>query len=109
MVAIAPPSTHVVTGSVPSAGLVASAMPASPLIEASVELLLNSMAWQAASKVTLRRVLSIYTVLSGASEAKPHSTDHDHAKRSAQRNPLDYRPCGPRQYHREIARRNQCA
>ncbi len=62
MVAIAPPSTHVVTGSVPSAGFVASAMPARPLIDARVELLLNSIAWQAASKATLRRVLVIYTV-----------------------------------------------
>jgi hypothetical protein len=32
------------------------------LIEASVELLLNSIAWQAASRATLRRVLFIYTV-----------------------------------------------
>src|SRR4051812_1888125 len=64
IVATAPPSTHVVTGSVPIAGLVASAMPARPLIEARVELLLKSMAWHAASKVTLRRVLSIFTVSS---------------------------------------------
>ena len=61
-VEMAPPSTQVVTGSVPRAGLSANDIPASPLIDASVALLLNSIAWQAASRATLRRVLFMYTV-----------------------------------------------
>src|SRR4029078_4412262 len=46
-------------------GFVVRAMPARPFMDASVELLLNSIAWHAASKATLRRVLVIYTVSLG--------------------------------------------
>ena len=72
MVAIAPPSTQQVTGSVARPGLGASASPARPLIAMSVELLVNSSAWQAASRPTLRLVLFIYTV-SGWTSKTPAS------------------------------------
>src|SRR5687767_12839332 len=62
IVPIAPPRTQQVTGSVASAALGASARPANPLIAIRVELFVNSSAWQAASKATLRFVLLIYTV-----------------------------------------------
>ena len=62
MVESAPPITQQVTGNVTSAFTGASASPARPLIAIRVELLVNSIAWQAESRATLRRVLSIYTV-----------------------------------------------
>src|SRR5262245_14531890 len=74
MVPIAPPSTQQVTGSVARPIYGASARPARPLMAISVELLVNSNAWQAASKPTLRRVLpsllSLYTVDTG-----PHGNE----------------------------------
>ena len=63
MVAIAPPRIQQVTGSVASALTGVSASPARPLIATSVVLLVNSIAWQAASSPTLRPVLVIYTVV----------------------------------------------
>ncbi len=74
MVAMAPPSTQQVTGSVASAALGASDSPARPLIAISVELLVKSSAWQAASRPTLRRVLSLYTVSAMTRHSKeiPH-------------------------------------
>ncbi len=63
MVAIALPRIQQVTGSVASALTGVSASPARPLIATSVVLLVNSIAWQAASSPTLRRVLFIYTVV----------------------------------------------
>src|SRR5882672_8578843 len=72
MVAIAPPRIQQVIGSVASHLWGASDSPARPLIAISVELLVNSIAWQAASKPTLRALwpgppaavalLFIYTV-----------------------------------------------
>src|SRR5258706_16463232 len=58
----APPRIQQVTGSVASATCGASANPARPLMAISVELLVNSIAWHAASRPTLRLVLFIYTV-----------------------------------------------
>jgi hypothetical protein len=63
MVAIAPPSTQQVTGKVASPCQGASDSPTRPLMVISVELLVKSSAWQAASSATLRRLLFIYTVL----------------------------------------------
>src|SRR5258706_4634849 len=64
---MAPPITQQVTGSVASAGCGEGASPASPLTATSVELLDISIAWQAASRPTLRRVLpavlDVYTVV----------------------------------------------
>src|SRR5689334_924060 len=57
MVESAPPATQQVTGRVASAGVGASARPARPLIAISVALFDSSIAWQAASRPTLRRVL----------------------------------------------------
>src|SRR5258706_4141712 len=62
MVPIAPPRIQQVTGSVARAMCGASANPARPLIAISVELLVNSIAWHAASRPTLRLVLFVYTV-----------------------------------------------
>ena len=62
MVAIAPPTTQQVTGSVASEAVGASASPARPLTAISVELLVISIAWQAASSPTLRRALPVRTV-----------------------------------------------
>src|SRR5688572_10910165 len=63
MVAMALPTIQPVTGSVARAVRGASASPARPLIAMSVELLVKSSAWQAASSPTLRLVLFIYTVV----------------------------------------------
>src|SRR2546430_4995754 len=60
MVAIAPPRIQQVTGSVASALTGVSASPARPLIATSVVLLVNSIAWHAASSPTLRPVLVLY-------------------------------------------------
>ena len=66
MVPIAPPSTQQVTGSVARPTYGASASPARPLIAISVELLVNSSAWQAASRPTLRlRTVHIYSIRGG--------------------------------------------
>src|SRR5258706_9203219 len=64
----APPRIQQVTGSVASATCGASANPARPLMAISVELLVNSIAWHAASRPTLRLVLFIYTVSPMAKE-----------------------------------------
>src|SRR5256885_9083154 len=63
MVPMAPPSTQQVTGRVARAVYGASANPASPLMVISVELLVKSIAWQAASRPTFRRGLGFFTVL----------------------------------------------
>ena len=55
MVVSAAPIIQQVTGSVASAGIGASARPDSPLIAISVELTVNSIAWQATSRPRLRR------------------------------------------------------
>src|SRR6185436_1840478 len=62
MVPIAPPRIQQVTGSVARPACGARARPARPLIAISVELLVNSIAWHAASNPTLRLVLFVYTV-----------------------------------------------
>src|SRR5512138_1064191 len=62
MVPIAPPRIQQVTGSVAIPAYGASANPARPLIAMRVELLVNNIAWHAASRPTLRLVLVIYTV-----------------------------------------------
>src|SRR6185503_12689642 len=63
MVPIAPPRIQQVTGSVARPACGASANPARPLIAIRVELLVNSIAWQAASRPTLRLILFGYTVV----------------------------------------------
>ena len=74
MVAIAPPTTQQVTGSVASAGVGASANPARPLIAISVALLVMSIAWQVASSPTLKRalptLLDMYTVPDGKNHSR---------------------------------------
>src|SRR3989304_726511 len=70
MVAMAPPITQQVTGSVANEAFGASARPARPLIAIRVALLVNSIAWQAASSPTLTfatraallALLDMYTV-----------------------------------------------
>jgi hypothetical protein len=78
MVVIAPPITQQVTGSVASPACGASARPARPLIAISVELLVMSIAWQAASSPTLTfavraallALLDMYTVPGGESNSR---------------------------------------
>src|SRR5437870_13751195 len=83
MVAIAPPRIQQVTGSVASALTGVSATPTRPLIATSAVLLVNSIAWQAASSPTLRPVLVIYTVVAyNTTDPSPNQTLHDlHAGR----------------------------
>src|SRR3954454_13298922 len=62
IVAIAPPRTQQVTGSVAKPAYGASDRPARPLIAMRVELFANSSAWHAASTAILRPLLFVYTV-----------------------------------------------
>ncbi len=74
MVAIPPPTTQQVTGSVASEAVGASASPARPLTAISVALLVISIAWQAASSPTLYLALLVllfmYTVPDGESNSR---------------------------------------
>src|SRR5512132_1575620 len=74
IVVTAPPITQQVTGSVASEACGASASPARPLIAIRVELLVKSIAWQAASSPTLNLalpvVLDMYTVVGGESNSR---------------------------------------
>src|SRR5262249_32209461 len=100
MVPTAPPTTQQVTASVASAGVGASASPARPLMAISVELLVSSIAWQAASSPTLRcvsppgellpRLLVIYTV----SGKEGHCRTYDQAARRAFADPGTLREGG---------------
>src|SRR3954466_8991636 len=62
IVAIAPPRTQQVTGSVAKPAYGASDRPARPLIAMRVELLAKRSAWHAASSAMLRPLLFVYTV-----------------------------------------------
>src|SRR3954463_2932752 len=62
IVAMAPPRTQQVTGSVAKPAYGASDRPARPWIAMRVELFANSSAWHAASSAILRPLLFVYTV-----------------------------------------------